>query len=127
MFDKKEIARDVIALGSWVFYLLVIARMAIKPYRPVLDQVVIAGIVILLIGLIWRKREFNEYISRGVVLVVLTSIFYESLIYTWFVSLVGIGLLWAAWYLDGDWKKIVFGLLIGLIALGIGYYVPGLY
>ncbi len=125
-FEKKEIARDILALGSWVFYLLVIARAAIKPYRPFLDQLIIAGFVIFLIELI-SKEGADDYISKGVVLVVFTSIFYESDLYTGFASLVGIGLLLSSWYLKKDLKRILYGILIGVIATGIGYYVSGLY
>jgi hypothetical protein len=124
-FERKEIARDVLALGSWVFFILVIARAAIKPYRPFLDQLIIAGVVLSIIGFFWKKA--NGYISRGAVLVVLTSLFYQSLIYTWFVSLAGIGLVWSAWYLEKDWRRIGYGLIVGAIGIGAGYYLSGVY
>tara|TARA_Y100000310_G_C20689727_1_gene821419 strand:+ start:1670 stop:2053 length:384 start_codon:yes stop_codon:yes gene_type:complete len=122
---SKEIARDVLALGSWVFFILVIARAAIKPYRPFLDQLIIAGIVLLIIGIFWKKA--NGYVARGIVLVVFTSIFYQSLIYTYFVILAGIALLWSSWYLEKDWRRIGYGLIVGAIGIGAGYYLSGVY
>ena len=123
----NEIARDVLALGSWVFFVLVIARVAIKPYRPFLDQLIIAGTVLLVIGFVLKRVDYEKYVARGLVLVVFTSIFYESLIYNWFVSLVGLGLIWSSWCLEKNWKRIVYGLIVGAIGIGIGYYVSGLY
>jgi hypothetical protein len=45
---KKKWARDFLALGSWVFFILVLARALIKPYRPLVDQVFIAGVVLVI-------------------------------------------------------------------------------
>ena len=47
---KKETARDFLGLSSIIFFLLVVARALIKPYRPFVDQMIIAGIVLLIIS-----------------------------------------------------------------------------
>jgi hypothetical protein len=122
---KKEFARDILALGSWVFYVLVIGRALIKPYRPFVDQVIIAGLFLFIISLIWKEKD--EYLERGVVLIVFTSLFYYSAVYSGFVIFVGILMIGSSYYLSRDWKKIFYGLLIGAIATGVGYYVPMIY
>lgn len=121
---KKETARDVLALGSWVFYLLVIARALIKPYRPFADHLVIAAVVLLIIGLV--VKDFDGYVSRALVLVVFTSLFYESMRFTIFASLIGIGLVISSWYVGSSRLSIVKGIGAGLIAVVVGYYAPGL-
>ena len=123
--DKKEIARDVLALGSWVFYLIVIARALIKPYRPFADQIIIAAIVLILIGLVYKN--WDGYVARALVLVVFTTIFYQSMIYGIFVSLVGMVLIYSSWYVGNTSKKIFYGLVVGVISIVVGYYGAGLY
>ena len=123
--NKREMARDVLALGSWVFYILVIARALIKPYRPFADQLIIAGIVLILISLIYKN--WDDYVARAFVLIIFTSIFYQSLIYTFFVSLIGIILIYSSWYGGNNLRKIFYGLIIGIVSISIGYYGPGLY
>ena len=78
-------------------------------------------------GLILKEEKFDGYVARGLVLIVFTSIFYESNLYSGFASLVEIGLIWASWKVRKDVKKIVYGLSIGMIATGIGYFIPSLY
>ena len=117
---KKETARDILAFGSIVFYLLVIARALIKPYRPFVDQIVIAGIVLLIIFLLFRK--FDSYISRGLIIVFFASLFYESGLFTIFASLVFIGMLFSSRYLKKSWNEIIYGLVIGAVCIAIGYY-----
>jgi len=73
--NKKEFARDFLALGSWVFFVLVIARAAIEPYRPFIDQVILAGVLLVVIGLIFKGKKFYDpYVARGLVLVIFTTI-----------------------------------------------------
>src|SRR3989344_4553184 len=100
---KIETARDFIALGSWIFYALLIA-----------------GIILLILGLVYRK--YNSYLARGLVLVVFTILFYDSLIYTYFASVVLIGLVVCSYYLDKGWKKGAIGILIGVLASVIAYF-----
>ena len=121
---KKEAARDVLALGSWIFYLIVIARALIKPYRPFVDQVVIAGVVLLV--LLFLIKDSDGYLARGLVLVVFTSIFYQDNLFTGFVFLAMIGMIASSWYVGNSFRKIVVGLVVGGVGVGVGYCVAGL-
>jgi hypothetical protein len=112
---KKEAMRDVLALGSWFFYALVIGRALIEPYRPFVDQLVLSGLVIMLVG-------FDAYVSRCLILVVFTGMFYESLIYALFASIVGLMLVFAAYALGKSVRKVIWGLGIGLFAIACGYF-----
>lgn len=117
---KKEAARDILALGSWVFFILVIARAAIKPYRPFLDELIIAGVIILVIGFMIK---YDSYVARGMVVAVLTSIFYNSLIYSVFAGLAFILLFISAFYTGRNKQEIYLGFVIGALTTAISYYI----
>ena|SRR3990172_2179620 len=119
---KKEVARDLLALGSWVFYILVIGRALIKPYRPFADQIIIAGLIVIILGLVFRRFDFDDYVSRGLVLIFFTSIFYETLVYTLFASAVGLLLVFSSYFIKRDAKRIVIGFIIGGLAIFAGHY-----
>lgn len=122
---KKELARDFLALGSWVFFLLVIGRILVLPYRwPYLYHLLIAGVVILILEIFVRdKIKIDYYVSRAIVLVYFTSIFYENNNYNLFVGFALLGLLFSSWYIGKDWKKSVFGLLLGIILIGLSFLI----
>lgn len=117
---KKEVARDILALGSWVFFVLVIARAAIKPYRPFLDELIIAGVIILVIGFMMK---YDGYVARGMVVAVLTSIFYNSLIYSIFAGLAFVLLFISAFYTGRNQRKIYLGFVIGALTTAISYFI----
>ena len=49
----KELLGDVRALGSWVFFLLFVVRVMILPNQwPLLNQLLIAGFLILIVELL---------------------------------------------------------------------------
>jgi len=122
---KKEIARDFLSLGSWVFFILVIGRALIQPYRPFSDQMIIAGLLLIVLGLICYKInfEFDGYIAKGVILVVFTILFYENMNFNYFAIAAMIGLLISSYYVENKWGKILKGLIIGLVITLISYYL----
>ena len=123
--DKKEMARDVLALGSWVFYVLVIGRALIKPYRPFVDQLVIAAFVLVVIGFFISKVDW--YVARGLVLAVFTILFYEDAVYSGFAVVASVLLIVSSKYVGTDLRKILFGVVVGTIAVFAGYYGVLLY
>ena len=119
--DKKEIARDLIALGSIPFYILVLARSLIGDYYLFFYQLIIALVFLFLVNILFKN--FNQHLSRAFVLVVFTIIFYKQLIYTVFAVIVFLFLLVSLVYLKIDKKEISFGLVLGVISSLIGYYL----
>ena len=117
---KKEISRDVLAFGSIVFYVVVLARALIKPYRPFVDHLIVA--ILVLVILYFFIKDFDSYIARGFVLAVFTSIFYQDLLFTSFAFLVFFGLVFSAYYIETERLKIVKGLIFGAISVAVGYY-----
>ena len=120
---KKELSRDFLALGSWVFFLLIIGRILVLPYRwPYLDNIIGIGLFILILEFTF-KNKIDYYVSRAVVLAYFTSIFYENYNYNIFVSIAFVGLFVSSWYLGKDWKRSVFGLLLGMILIGLSFLI----
>ena len=120
----QEFFRDFLALGSWVFYILVLARALIEPYRPFADQVIIAGVIILLFEF---TKKTDTYVARVLPLVYFTIIFYSSTIFTTFAIVVGLGVILASIHHNKTPKKLALGLLLGVIATTLSYYATTLY
>ena len=120
---KGEISRDVLALGSWVFYVLVIGRALIKPYRPFVDQLVIAGIFLLVVGIFYK--DWEGYVARGLVLLIFTSLFYWDLGFMIFAIFAELGIVWSSRLSGRGWKEILLGLVIGGLASFISWFLPG--
>ena len=118
----KELARDFLALGSWVFFILIFARAMIKPYRPFTDQIAIAGII-LIITAILLKNKYDAYTSRALILMFFTVIFYQDNLFAWFARLAFIGIVISSYYLTKDNIKIIKGIIIGIITTAISYYL----
>jgi len=118
---KKELARDLLALGSWIFYLLVIVRALIKPYRPLTDQLIIAAITLILLSLLIKNSD--TYLAKAIILAFFTSIFYNDNLFSLFAAIVIIGMLISSHYLENSKTKIAKGIIIGIIATLLGYYL----
>jgi len=117
----RKVARDVLALGSWVFFALVIVRALIGPFYPLLSQVVIAGIFVLIVGLLFK--DYDGYLSRGIILAIFTCLFYRDTLYSAFVTLVVAAMIWSSYSVGRKNKEVIWGVVIGLLGSGIGYYL----
>lgn len=118
---KGELARDFLALGSWIFFVLVVVRILILPYRwPYLTHLLIAGVLILLVDIFVRDR-IDSYLTRAVVIAYYLCLFYENQMFSIFVTLAVIGLLISSKYLGNDWKKIIYGVVLGLAGIGVRF------
>jgi hypothetical protein len=120
---KNEGARDLLALGSIPFYIIVMARSLVGEYYLFVFQTLIALIFIHLIG--W-KLEFNRHLARMFVLIVFTILFYNQSIFSSFAVIIGLITLGSFFYLKESFKKISFGLVFGVIASLLGFYLAPL-
>lgn len=115
----NDLARDLIALGGIPFLILTIVRVSvIKPYYPM--QFIISSVVFFIL-----KAVFGGDLRAGIglILLVFTSLFYSSLLFATFASLIYIGLVISLFYLKRDKKEILKGILLGGISTGIGYLI----
>ena len=121
---KKEVARDLIAFGSIPFYIIIIIRAVIGKYQPFINQLVIAIIGVLLLSLI--MKESNQYLARGFILVVFTSLFYKEMLFTGFAVLLFLGMVYSAYYRKEKIKVIVNGCILGAVSSLASYYLSPL-
>lgn len=136
---KKEwlnnISRDVLALGSVVFYILVVGRALIQPYTLFLIELSTAALVLFLLHLFSKK--YDSYSARALILTVTTSIFYESVVFALFVSAVFVLVVLSSFNIGDSSErtflkaKIIRGVLYGIIslipALGLSFYLSSKY
>jgi len=116
----KEMARDFIALGSPIFFIIIIARISLLSNYSYLSQFIIAGILFT-IFVFWFK--VNLYSGLGLILLIFVTLFYNNLNFTIFGIFIYILLLASLVYLNKNKKEVLLGIILGLISSGISYYV----
>jgi uncharacterized membrane protein YqjE len=112
-----ELARDLVALGGIPFLILTIVRVSVtKPYYPM--QFIISSIVFFIL-----KAVFGGTLRAGIglILLVFTSLFYNSWLFAIFALLIYTGLIISSFYLKEEKKEILKGILLGGISTAIGY------
>ena len=118
---KKEVARDFVALGSLVFYLIVFVRAVIIQYMPYIYHLLIA--LVLVTPLLMLIKKSNSYIARGFILAVFVSLFYQDILFTTFAIVLVILMAFSLDYLKTKQSEIAKGLLSGVIATVASYYI----
>ncbi len=118
---KYEIARDSMAFGSILFYLIVMIRAIIGEYMPFIYQLSIAIIILIISSFIIKNT--NHHLARAFVLVAFTSLFYKDNLYTLFAALLWTFMIGSAFYIKEKKKSIYKGIILGLIAALISYYL----
>jgi len=118
---KKEIARDIIALGSIPFYAIVFVRVIIGKYMPFIYYMVIAFVLLIILSKLIKNS--NMHIARGLVLMVFISFFYKVLLFTVFAGLLWVLMLVSSYYLKVKTKEIWKGVLLGVLSMLISYLI----
>ena len=118
---KYEIARDSMAFGSILFYLIVLVRSTIGEYLIFVYQLSIAITILILSSFIVKNA--NHHLARAFVLVVFTSLFYKDVSFTIFAALVWVFMIGSAFYIKESKKSIYNGIILGVIAALVGYYL----
>ena len=122
---KREVARDFIALGSVIFYVLVIVRAIIGPYTLLIYQLLISALVLFVFSMLIREQD--GYVARGFVLLVLLSLFYSDDLFSGFTILVFLVIVYSSNYLGTSWNRILTGLVSGAVSVAVGYSVAGMF
>lgn len=116
----KEGARDFLALGSIPFFILVLVRVWILDTPVYFSQFAIAGSLFLILTFILKN---NLYSGLALMMLFFTALVYSEIRYTIFGSLVYVGLVGSLFYLNYEKKKILLGILFGIITTAIGYFL----
>ena len=90
---KKEVARDLMALGSIPFVILILARTTMLGNFKILFHIIVAIFLLWIISL--KIKEINYHVAVIIILLTFTSIFYASYFYLTFALLVSIAALYA--------------------------------
>ena len=122
-YSLKEIVRDFIALGSPIFFILVIVRVSLLSNFEYLSQFVIAGILFIVL---FFFIKINMYSGLSLIVLIFTTLYYNNLRFWIFASLAYLGLLVSLIYLKEDKKKIAYGVLLGIISTIISYFTVNL-
>ncbi len=121
---KKEFARDVIALGGIPFYFIVIIRAIIGDYLPFIYQLVIALVILFILSKLIKNSD--QHIARFLIMVVFTSIFYKSFLYTIFAFALWLIMIICSVYSTKPklrYKELFKGTVLGVISIGAAYYL----
>ena len=116
----KETARDLIALGSPIFFIIVIARIYLLSNYSYLSQFIIGALIFFPLMFLFKA---NMYSGLGLIVLIFTTLFYNNLKFTIFGIAIYLLLLASLIYLKYDKKKVIMGIIFGAIATGISYYV----
>jgi hypothetical protein len=124
--NRKEWARDFLALGSWVFFVLVAVRLGIGDNDVIFNRILIAGVVLLLVDLFF-KGNVEGYVSKAIVISVFTGLNYQDLAFSIFAFLAVLGVIFSSKYLGRSNWNVSSGVLVGVVASLVGYYGQGLF
>ena len=116
----KESARDIISLGSPIFFILALARISITDNYSYLAKVALAGFLFLSLVYFFKA---NIRIGFGIIIVVFLSLYYNDLMFTIFASIIYILAIVSLFYLKEDKKRIIRGIIFGAVAMGISWFV----
>lgn len=116
---KKEVARDIIALGSIPFYTIILIRVLALPGEfGYLFQFIFAAAVFFLSLILFKP---HLHLGFGLIAAILTSIHYNKVFYTVFVMLFYLGMIGSSVYLKVKSKQIIKGVVFGGISALMGY------
>ncbi len=126
----KELARDLIALGSIPFFIIVLIRVAILKNPLYLSQFAIAGALLLILALTFKSDTYSGF---ALIIMFYTVMYYDDLLYGIFARIFFILIIVALVYLNPDTlrkskerMRLIKGIAFGLISIGISYYVSNL-
>src|SRR3989344_1153479 len=118
----QETVRDVIALGSLPFYIIVLIRTSMDAnLRNNFNHLGLSLIVVLFLFVVFWKWKFEIHSAFVVPLLIFVSLYYNYTNFTIFASILVFLLLASLFYLKYDWKRIVVGLIVGGMASGISW------
>ncbi len=115
----KESARDIIALGSPIFFILALARISITNNYSYLAKVALAGFLFLVLIYFFKG---NIRLGFGIIIVVFLSIYYGDLKFAIFAFLIYITAIVSLVYLKEEKSRIIKGIFFGLISTGISWF-----
>lgn len=115
----KETARDLIAFGSPIFFILVLARVSLLPHPEYLSQFIIAGIIFMFLAFLLKLEKRT---GLALIILVFTILYYDNQKFTIFTVSLYTLFLASLYYLETKKLEIVKSFSLGLISAIISYY-----
>lgn len=115
----RETARDLIALGSPIFFLLVLARIFLISNYSYLSQFVFAGILFFPLAYFFKA---NIYSGLGLIILIFTTLYYNEIKFTIFAIFLYLLLIVSLFYLKKEKIKITKGIIFALVSSGISWF-----
>ncbi len=115
----KETARDLIAFGSPIFFILVLARVSLLPHPEYLSQFIIGGILFLILALLLKTEKRT---GLGLIILAFTTIYYYNIKFTIFAVVLFTLFVFALYYLKTKKLEIAKSMALGVISTAISYY-----
>lgn len=116
----KESARDLIAFGGPIFFLLVLARVSITANFIYLSEFILAGGIFYALSF---SLDANVRAGIGTILLIFTGIYYGSVSFAAFATIIYILFLTSLVYLGEKKKDVAKGVVLGLVVAGGVYYI----
>jgi len=116
----NESARDLISLGSPIFFVLVLARILITENFAYLSQFIIAAAFLTLLSYYFKS---NCRAGMGIILLIFVSMYYNNLAFAIFASIIYLLALASMIYLKENKIEVTKGFLFGLASAAAGYFI----
>jgi hypothetical protein len=116
----REFARDLLALGSLPFFILVAVRIMMLRISYYTIGFISAGILFLILAFALKP---DLYSGLGFIMVFSLVPFYNELKFTIFAIIGYILLLGSLFYLGKKRKDVFLGIVLGFISSAIGYWI----
>ncbi|MCX6748147.1 MAG: hypothetical protein NT076_00935 [Candidatus Pacearchaeota archaeon] len=120
----NESARDLLALGSLPFFVLVLVRVFLLDNPAYFAKFLVSGFIFIIVCLILKA---DLYSGLGFITLFFTNLYYQDLKYLVFSLIIYILLIFSLFYLKESWKKILKGIVFGIICTLISYYAINLF
>jgi len=118
---SSEIQRDILALGSPVFYFLVIARALVGPFWDLANPLLFLAPAIYLVSRL--KFEANLYLSRALLMVVVITLHYGDWKFGVFSGLIWLAMVYAALQLGRSRQSVANGVGLGVVLSLVGVII----
>lgn len=115
----KEASRDALALGGWVFCILVIARATIGEYLPYAWKIIAA--LFFSVVLSFAVRDSETRISRLLILAFFTVLFYNEIVFSVFAAIAVVLVYISAFCLGIKKYPVIRATLIGALSSALSF------
>lgn len=124
---KKEFYRDLEAMGSYVFYIIVAARSLVGMYWPFLAQAAAALAISLIIWQIVKSTtgiKASSHAANGMILIFIINAFYQA----WPFAIFTVAFFTVVWYAHMKIRKhtskeFLIGALNGMVSGGLVVWI----